>query len=422
MISLFRQISTIKNCNILSRGEKMNLFDTILMNSILVIFPYILYFLYLIYVKTVDQKKNELLLDFAMITSFYFILKFNHSNLIVTYVFLNIPLLIAYYYHRKISILCLSIFSIFYYQNIFNCSYLLLLLEYLCYYILYLETKSKKYFSSSFIILKCVILSIYLNMFSHLNITNFFLSIVILGILIQFILFLFERMNQIIELYLSIRQIKNDQKLYESLFKITHEIKNPIAVIKGYLDMFDIHNEKHSIKYIPIIKGEVNRVLILLEDFLSIKRLNLQKEIIDINYVIEEVTQNFEPLLKKKKIRVILEDGECYIVGDYNRLKQVFINLMKNSVEAISSNGLIKIKTTPQKNQIKIEFSDNGIGMSEEEILKLNYPFFTTKQNGTGLGVYLSREIIEKHNGSMKSESNHGVRVTIKLPYDPSLN
>ena len=186
--------------------------------------------------------------------------------------------------------------------------------------------------------------------------------------------------------------------------------------------MFDIHNEKHSMKYIPIIKGEVNRVLILLEDFLSIKRLNLQKEIIDINYVIEEVTQNFEPLLKKKKIRVILEDGECYIVGDYNRLKQVFINLMKNSVEAISSNGLIKIKTTPQKNQIKIEFSDNGIGMSEEEILKLNYPFFTTKQNGTGLGVYLSREIIEKHNGSMKYESNHGVRVTIKLPYDPSLN
>ena len=61
-------------------------------------------------------------------------------------------------------------------------------------------------------------------MFSHLNITNFFLSIVILGILIQFILFLFERMNQIIELYLSIRQIKNDQKLYESLIKITQDI------------------------------------------------------------------------------------------------------------------------------------------------------------------------------------------------------
>ena len=400
----------------------MNLFDTILMNSILVIFPYTLYFLYLIYVKTVEQKKNELLLDFAMITSFYFIFKFSNSNFIVTYVFMNVPLLIAYYYHRKISILCLSLFSIFYYQHIFEGSYLLLIVEYLCYFILYLKIKNQRYFSSIFIILKCITLSIYLYLFSHLDLTNFIFSIIILGILIQFILFLFEQINQIMKLYISIHQVERDQKLYESLFKITHEIKNPIAVIKGYLDMFDVHNEKHSMKYIPIMKGEVNRVLILLEDFLSIKRLNVQKEIIDINYVIEEVVQNFEPLLKKKKIKVMLEDGEHYIIGDYNRLKQVFINLMKNSVEAISFDGVIKIKITPQKKQIKIEFSDNGIGMSQEEIEKLNYPFFTTKENGTGLGVYLSREIIEKHNGSMKYESNHGVRVTMKLPYDPSLN
>ena len=64
--------------------------------------------------------------------------------------------------------------------------------------------------------------------------------------------------------------------MYESLFKITHEIKNPIAVIKGYLDMYDENNENCK-KYIPIIKGETNRVLVLLEDFLSNQRI--QKEV-----------------------------------------------------------------------------------------------------------------------------------------------
>ena len=201
-----------------------------------------------------------------------------------------------------------------------------------------------------------------------------------------------------------------------------HEIKNPIAVIKGYLDMYDVNNLEHSKKYIPILKSEVNRVLILLEDFLSINRININKEIIDIVYLLEEVVDSFEPLLKKKKIEVILEDGEYYIEADYNRLKQVFINVIKNSIEAIESNGIIKINITKEDKLLSIEIVDNGVGMTSEEIKKLNYPFFTTKQNGTGLGVYLSREIIKKHNGIMKYESNNGMKVTTKLPYDPSLN
>ena len=127
-------------------------------------------------------------------------------------------------------------------------------------------------------------------------------------------------------------------------------------------------------------------------------------------------------LLKKKKIDITLDEGEYYITADYNRLKQVIINVIKNSIEAIKSDGKIKINISVKNNYLYIEIIDNGIGMSNEEIEKLNYPFFTTKQNGTGLGVYLSREIIEKHNGTMKYESDNGVKVTIKLPYDASLN
>ena len=116
------------------------------------------------------------------------------------------------------------------------------------------------------------------------------------------------------------------------------------------------------------------------------------------------------------------------LIGSPIHLKRLLMNILSNAVKNNKDYGKIYLSSreipSDQDGVVMLEFicQDTGIGMSEEEILKLNYPFFTTKQNGTGLGVYLSREIIEKHNGSMKYESNHGVRVTIKLPYDPSLN
>ena len=403
----------------------MNLFDVILMNLISVIFPFTLYFLYLIYSKTLEQKKRDLFLDVAIISSFYLVLKLSNIDYnFITYVFVNISLLIAYFYNRKISIIFISILSIFYYENIFHCSYIFLILEYSIYYLMYYLLKKDKInlFFNIFLIIKTIILCEHLVYLFNQKFYNIVITLMILIIIIKFILYLFEKINEIINLHLSIKQVETDQKLYESLFKITHEIKNPIAVIKGYLDMYDVNNLEHSKKYIPILKSEVNRVLILLEDFLSINRININKEIIDIVYLLEEVVDSFEPLLKKKKIEVILEDGEYYIEADYNRLKQVFINVIKNSIEAIESNGIIKINITKEDKLLSIEVIDNGVGMSNEEIKKLNYPFFTTKQNGTGLGVYLSREIIKKHNGIMEYESNNGMKVTVKLPYDPSLN
>lgn len=402
----------------------MNLFDVILMSSIFVIFPFTLYFLYLIYTKTLEQKKSDLFIDITIISSFYLILKFsNFEYSFITYIFLNIPLLIAYFYNRKISIIILSILSSFYYQNIFNCSFIFFLLEYIVYYLMYLYFKTNKiqHFFDMFLIIKCIILCEYIIYLTNNHFILIFFSLFVLAIVIKFILFLFEKINEIVTLHCSIKQIENDQKLYESLFKITHEIKNPIAVMKGYLDMYDENNEKHK-KYITILKGEVSRVLVLLEDFLSINRVNINKEIIDINYLIEEVVDSFELLLKKKKIDITLDEGEYYITADYNRLKQVIINVIKNSIEAIKLDGKIKIDISVKNKYLYIEIIDNGVGMSNEEIEKLNYPFFTTKQNGTGLGVYLSREIIEKHNGTMKYESDNGVKVTIKLPYDASLN
>lgn len=391
----------------------MNLFDSILISMVLAIFPFTIYFLYLIYAKTLQIEKSNIILDFVIFSSCYLILKYNF-NYMIALILINVPLVVAYYGNRKFSIFAISILSIYCYHNYFNIDFIFLIAEYSIYYSLYM-LDNKKFFDI-FIIIKFLLLTFLSFQFKQTILIN-----IVLFVIIKFLLYLFKRIEQIILLHKALIETNENSKMYESLFKITHEIKNPIAVIKGYLDMYDENNENCK-KYIPIIKGETNRVLVLLEDFLSINRLKINIDIIDISLLIEEVITNFEPLLQSKHIKVNFNQDEIYIEADYERLKQVFINLIKNSIEAINDNGIIDIFITLKNKYIIINVKDNGIGMTKEEIEKLNYPFYTTKQNGTGLGLYLSKEIIKKHNGTMNFESIDGMNISIKLPYDARLN
>ena len=139
----------------------------------------------------------------------------------------------------------------------------------------------------------------------------------------------------------------------------------------------------------------------------------------DIYLLIEDVVDNFKPILNSKNIELNLNipDEELYIDGDYNRLKQVFMNLVKNSIEAIPDNsiGRIDIYSKKIKNEIRIYISDNGIGMNEEILSKFNEPFFTTKKNGTGLGTPLSTEIIKAHNGKINYSSAQNIGTTVEI-------
>ena len=122
---------------------------------------------------------------------------------------------------------------------------------------------------------------------------------------------------------------------------------------------------------------------------------------------------------KKIKLKVNLIDDEVYIKGDYNRLSQVLINIVKNSIEAINKeNGVIKIKNYINKKYIIIVIEDNGYGISKKNLKKIKEPFYTTKNRGTGLGVSLSDEIIKAHGGTLTyvSKENIGTKVIIKLP------
>lgn len=399
----------------------MNLFDNILLDIIILIFPLILCILYNRYNKIYDLKKNNLFEDFAILTSYYFILKFNNDS-ISLYLLMNLPLILAYLKNKTNSILIISISCCLILSLHYHSLFILFIIEYITYYLIYIIFKNKhKIFFNIFIYFKILFYILYKIVIN----TSFTINtLIVIGSFIfvsYIVIVLFYKINNILKFENNIKELEEEKNLRLSLFKITHEIKNPITVCKGYLDMFDSSNIEKSKKYVNILKGEIDRVLVLLEDFLSINKIKIEKDIIDLNLLLEETTNNFIPILKEKNIHRCfnISKEELYIDADYNRLKQVLINIIKNSIESINSDGLIKLYSVQKKDSIEIHIEDNGIGMNKEELLKIKEPFFSTKSKGTGLGVYLSNQIIKAHNGTIEYESkeNIGTNTIIILPY-----
>ena len=187
--------------------------------------------------------------------------------------------------------------------------------------------------------------------------------------------------------------------------KFTHEIKNPLTVCNGYLDMIMKCKEKDKDTYIQIVRDEIKRTLNIINDYSStIKKesFNLKDLFLDIKNTLSIYNLN---------IKIICNNN--YILGDYSKLKQVFINIIKNSYEANSNTIIIKVE---ESTNYKISIIDNGIGIkSINDIFK---EYYTTKSTGTGLGIPYSKEIIELHNGTINyySKENIGTRVEIILP------
>ena len=185
--------------------------------------------------------------------------------------------------------------------------------------------------------------------------------------------------------------------------------------------MLTIKKKVHQ--YIPIVKDEINRTLTLMDDFLDYTKIKIVKEEIDLILLLEEIEETLSSLFKEKGVLCLIDkkDEEIYFEADYNRLKQVFINLLKNAIEAKDDEKkeqYVKISVKQEKDVIILTIVDNGIGMEEEECMRVGEMFFTTKEKGTGLGTALSKEIIELHQGTIfyQSKKMEGTKIKITLP------
>ena len=409
----------------------MEIFDTMILDIILIALPLTVYLLYLAYTKTFNKKENELLIVVTIFTILYLLFKYTRPLYMnMPFMIINIPLIISYIKKSKVPIVVTSVIMVAYYYSFYQNYLPIILLEYLLYYLFYLklfkEFKVHDFiliFTTIKIVITLILLS-YQNYAFPVYVSEIIIEGIYLYAVANIIIYFLNKTEEVLKLHMNIKEIKHNEQIHTSLFQITHEIKNPIAVCKGYLDMFDSENPNHFKKYIPILKDEINRTLLLLEDFLAMNKVKINKDIIDINLLIEEVIKNIDMLCQKNNIKLTTKiiDDDIYINADYNRLTQVFINLLKNSIEAIpkDKNGKIIVHERMKENHIIITIKDNGKGMSKELLNKIKAPFYTTKQRGTGLGVSLSDQIIKAHNGTLNYESKEGeyTKVTITLPIE----
>jgi len=204
---------------------------------------------------------------------------------------------------------------------------------------------------------------------------------------------------------------------------VTHEIKNPLLIIGGFANQLlpSFEKDEKVKKKLLIIVNEVKRLEQFLKEIGQFSTDSIpQKEKIDLNHVVEEVISFVESELVNRRIALDenLSRSPVHILGNSDQLKQVLLNIIKNSIEASPEGGRLTVKVE-RLTEAVVEITDTGKGISKEILDKVFNPFFTSKKEGTGLGLSISHKIITAHQGtiSVQSEGNDkGTTVTVRLP------
>lgn len=410
----------------------MPIFENLFLLCVFLFFPLTCYLIYITYISNMDIKEKNIFLDICLITSFFLIVRYVEDKSIYVVLFYNIPLLLSYIKKRTTTSIFLSFVIVLLYSNYTSIPFFILIIEYSLYFIIYLYTlniiNQRLLYVDIFIGIKSFIISFMI--FYIINptgsiISNLIYLFIILVIFISFTylsLILFEKGEDIINLYSILKESKKDKLLFESLSKLTHELKNPIAVCKGYLEIIDKNGMEKAPKYLPIISSEIERSLSVINDFSSLGKLkSLNREEVDLEVLLEEVITMLNPLFKKNNANIYLNaKSDIYLNLDYLRMKQVLVNVLKNALEAKKEDEQLNVRVEVKKtrNNIKIIIEDNGTGMDKNTLERITEIFYTTKASGNGLGVVLSKEIIEMHNGTInyKSILGMGTIVIITLP------
>jgi len=232
---------------------------------------------------------------------------------------------------------------------------------------------------------------------------------------------LIKKRNKLEETYKELAKQERMAEIGNFSMMIAHELKNPLGIIKGSVDIITKEGVKTKVRrtMVGYIQDEVKRLNRLVEDFLSFARPNpAHKSLVDINQVISKMV-NLTPLpeSKEKKIslKVELSKEITEINLDEHQIYQALLNLINNAIQAIPKEGEITLKTEKSRNGILITIMDTGIGIPDKEKEKVFEPFFTKKERGTGLGLAVVKKIIENHQGEIKITDREGAGTVFSL-------
>lgn len=218
------------------------------------------------------------------------------------------------------------------------------------------------------------------------------------------------------------QQIEQQQSLNsigQMAASIAHEIRNPMTSLKGFVELIRLNASEDNKNYLSVMDSELERMESILSELLYLSKPKERKyEETSIQQVVDEVVELMYPHAMQHNIVLKIEDCDYYnfnIMGNANRLKQMLINLVKNSIEVMHHGGEIVVKLENKNDAVEISIKDEGTGMSETQLEQLFTPFYTTKSAGTGLGLALVKKVIEEHSGIIEVESEIGRGTLFKI-------
>ncbi|MHC0038875.1 ATP-binding protein [Pseudoneobacillus sp. C159] len=254
------------------------------------------------------------------------------------------------------------------------------------------------------------------------NSVNFIAS----QIIIYFIFYLTNvRIKQQQVYYEQIQQSERLKTTGELAAAVAHEIRNPLTVVKGFLQLFEQDtsvNEERKRHY-QLMIDEVNTAEQVISQFLTMSKPNKEKATdTDVKVALQSVTDLLHSygLIHDNRIELTVI-GECHILANNIEIKQLFINIIKNAIEASKVGDVVRVTAEKEKDFVVIKVTDHGRGMSEAEVHSLGTPFYSLKSKGTGLGLMVCFNIVEKYKGTINFETSIGYGTTVKIGF-PSLD
>src|SRR5699024_3928766 len=200
---------------------------------------------------------------------------------------------------------------------------------------------------------------------------------------------------------------------------LVHEIRNPLTSLKGFLQLIQAGVQQKE-EYYKVMIGEIDKLEKITYELLQMaKPFKSNKKNEFIHTLIDDVLFIMQNQSDMRKVQFMTEfDDGLSTYCNASQIKQVLINIIKNAAEAMKECGTIKIQTRSENGFAAIDIIDEGQGIPEELINQLNNPFFTTKPEGTGLGLVITQHILDLHQGELTVQKNteKGTTFTINLP------
>ncbi|MFC0558010.1 sensor histidine kinase [Halalkalibacter alkalisediminis] len=255
-----------------------------------------------------------------------------------------------------------------------------------------------------------------LSTFGWFSLTSFYtLQLVVMFFFIYFI----EKAKKESIVLSELKELEKLKVVSEIAASISHEVRNPLTVTKGFLQLLQdktLQDEKKDF-YIKLSLDELERAEIIISDYLTFAKPSLKNiEPLELNTEVHYILKVISPYATMRDVHIEFEQvNDIYIAGERQKLHQCLINIAKNGIEAMPDGGNLTLQISNSNEMATISIIDTGIGMTEEQIRRLGTPYYSTKSTGTGLGTMVTTSIIKAMRGKISVSSKLGIGTTFTI-------